>query len=536
MPGNQHQMAKTFGAASEACLAERQASGDPLKWRKFVSYAEFTPAHTPAEGHHIPGYSGHVPGVYSENLYAKTFGKVTLKAVSGKFHKGVKQDPKEQYKSSMDEHFGDNGSHPGKATDILKGGVSWTAASPYNINEGEDLELEPVHPWPPSMVQIASGKEPVQPSPLLKNFEMPGEETAEPAMRISQKPDPHDPTDPEKRTKTVTEGNYQIPGYSGFIPGVQAEGLFGQTYARVSAAADQYRERQDSGEIKLKLEHMGEDGIIPLNGPPQPRPLTSAEMDTTKVDLRGGPPFAKHVPGYTGHVPGMMAESVYGKTYGHASHMVMNGDVKRFNWRVQGPEERFKSSSKTDYPVFGHVAKIDDGHITYAHEKNNPAKANYLKNPPPTTDVHMPGYSGFVPGVQAKNIFGKTTQDASRAALAAEKQRLLEAKRTSSAPLPNDNTSVGMLQFKPDGFQYQKRMQGDWNNGMLGSRNYSAVKLEEKNIWKTNVLYKTSAKEALKGHQPWDVPKQYAKGIPPNYENMDHALRHKSVYLGFAGN
>jgi len=41
-----------------------------------------------------------------------------------------------------------------------------------------------------------------------------------------------------------------------------------------------------------------------------------------------------------------------------------------FFWKVQEPEERFRSSSKTDYPVFGHVAKIDDGHITYAHSKH----------------------------------------------------------------------------------------------------------------------------------------------------------------------
>lgn len=222
--------------------------------------------------------------------------------------------------------------------------------------------------------------------------------------------------------------------------------------------------------------------------------------------------------------------------YGHASHMVMAGDVKRFNWKVQEPEERFKSSSKTDYPVFGHVAKIDDGHITYAHEKNNPARANYLKNPPACPDVHLPGYSGFVPNVHSKNMFGKTTQDTSRAALAAEKQRMTDMRRTSSAPPPNANISVGMLQFEPNGFQYQKRMQGEWNNGMLGSRNYSAVKMEEKNIWKANVLYKTSAKESLKGHKASDVPKQFYKGVPPRYENMDHALRHKSVYLGFSGN
>eukprot|EP00962_Isochrysis_galbana_P010237 scaffold2830_cov123-Isochrysis_galbana.AAC.13 len=215
----------------------------------------------------------------------------------------------------MDEHFGDHGSHPGKATDIMKGGVSWTGGSPYNVvNPNEEHELESTNPWPPSVVQIASGKEPVQPSLLLKNYAVAGEATTEPALRVSQKPDPHDPTDPEKRTKTVTEGHYQIPGYSGFVPGVQAESIFGQTYARVSAAADQYRERFDVGEIKLKLSNMDDNGVLPLNGPAQPRPLTSSEMDTTKVDLRGGQPFAKHVPGYMGHVPGMLAESVYGKT------------------------------------------------------------------------------------------------------------------------------------------------------------------------------------------------------------------------------
>ena len=54
LPGGQHQMAKTYGQASAAALRERQANADPLKWRKHVSYAEFTPPHTPAEGHHIP--------------------------------------------------------------------------------------------------------------------------------------------------------------------------------------------------------------------------------------------------------------------------------------------------------------------------------------------------------------------------------------------------------------------------------------------------------------------------------------------------
>eukprot|EP00965_Chrysotila_dentata_P246354 6207112-Pleurochrysis_carterae.AAC.1 len=134
IPGGQHQMAKTYGHASQDAMTERQANDDPQKWRKFVSYAEFTPAHTPAEEHHIPGYSGHVPGVYSENLYAKTYGKTTLQAVRGSHAKGCEQDPDEQYRTSTMTHMGDTASHPGKPQDIMPGGVSWTGASPYNMN------------------------------------------------------------------------------------------------------------------------------------------------------------------------------------------------------------------------------------------------------------------------------------------------------------------------------------------------------------------------------------------------------------------
>ena len=46
-------------------------------------------------------------------------------------------------------------------------------------------------------------------------------------------------------------------------------------------------------------------------------------------------------------------------------------------------------------------------------------------------------------------------------------------------PLTPEGAELGMLQFKPNGFLYQKRMQGEWNNGALGSRNYSAVRLAE---------------------------------------------------------
>jgi len=533
LPGGQHQMAKTYGQASAAALKERQANDDPLKWRKHVSYAEFTPAHTPAEGHHVPGYSGHVAGVYAENLFAKTYGKTTLKAVSGEFAKGCAQEPVEQYKTSNQVLMGQDIPHPGRPTDIAPGGASWSGASPYNIEE--PTNLEPTNPWPPSVVQIAGGKEPTQTSILLKNFPPTGE-TTEPALRITPKENPHDATDPAKKTMSYTDGYYKIPGYSGFVPGVQSENLFASTYARTTAAADKIRDRKKDNETNLKTENILEStGILPLNPPRAPSPRNT-EMPTTATD--GPQPHCKHVPGYTGFVPGVQAENMYAKTYGHSSHMAIAGNHQRFQWKEQTAAERFNSSAKSDWVDFGHPAKIEDGHVTYVHEHSNPADANYLQSPPPifaTASHQIPGYGGFVPGVQSKNMYGKTQYQATSEALALHYRKHAEydEKKPKTAPAGNPDTEgVGMLQFKPNGFLYQKRMQGEWNNGMLGSRNYSAVRLAEGRHWKGN-LYKTTNKELHTGHANEDVPFCYSKGPEPLFENMDYALKHKSCYLGF---
>jgi len=531
LPGGQHQMAKTYGQASAAALKERQANNDPMKWRKHVSYAEFTPAHTPNEGHHVPGYSGHVPGVYAENLYAKTYGKTTLKAVGGEFPKGCAQEADEQYKTSNQHMMGPDMAHPGRPEDIAPGGASWSGASPYNVEEPPSLE--PVNPWPPSVVQIAGGKEPTQTSIILKNFPPTGE-TKEPALRITPKSNPHDHTHPAKKTMSFTEGHYKIPGYSGFVPGVQAENLFASTYARTTSAADNIRDRKKENETYLKVENLSAEGILPLN-PPQPAPKRSGEMDTTLTD--GPQPHAKHIPGYTGFVPGVQAENMYGKTYGHSSHMAMSGDHLRFQWKEQSPEERFVSSARSEHIGYGHPAMIEDGHVTYAHEQSNPARANYKDTPSRIlhcSQNQLPGYGGFVPNVQSKNMYGKTQYKATSEALAMHYDKALkyDQMKPKTAPAVSEGSGLGMLQFKPGGFLYQKRMQGEWNNGMLGSRNYSAVRLAEGRHWKGN-LYTTTNKELHLGHENHDVPHTYSKGPEPLFENMQHALKHKSCYLGF---
>ena len=139
-----------------------------------------------------------------------------------------------------------------------------------------------------------------------------------------------------------------------------------------------------------------------------------------------------------------------------------------------------------------------------------------------------------MPGVQSRNMFGKTQYVASNEALQAHDKALkdYDAIKPKTAPPPTTHPDLGMLQFKPEGFMYQKRMQGEWNGGMLGSRNYSAVRLAEGRHWKGN-LYVSNNDIMMTGHKNEDVPFVYSKGPAPNFENMKHALQHKSCYLGF---
>ena len=116
-----------------------------------------------------------------------------------------------------------------------------------------------------------------------------------------------------------------------------------------------------------------------------------------------------------------------------------------------------------------------------------------------------------------------------------EATKAYDAAKPKTAPPPTTHPDLGMLQFKPEGFMYQKRMQGEWNAGMLGSRNYSAVRLAEGRHWKGN-LYGTTINDQHQGHRNYDCPHIFSKGPEPKFENMDHAMKHKSVYLGFYGN
>ena len=293
LAGGQNQLGKTFGQASEAAIHERTADQDPLKWRKYVSYAEFTPAKTPSEGHHIPGYSGVVPGMYAENLYGKTYGKATLQAVEGRFPRGVEQNADEQYKTSMEVAFNMDNGHPGKPSDI--GTASWAGASCTTCRRRDGGEAEPMNQWP-STVQIAGRKEPVKTSVLMHNFHEEGLLGVEqPAIRIRGRRTAQ-PDRPGEEDDDEAEGVYHIPGYSGFVPGVQAENIFSDTFflrrPRRSATASAPTRSAQGREHRAVRQRRDDPALRPA------KRRRSAGRDGD--DAPTARTSTRHIPGYTG--------------------------------------------------------------------------------------------------------------------------------------------------------------------------------------------------------------------------------------------
>ena len=59
----------------------------------------------PAIDSHIPGYVGYIPGVKSENLYAKTYGKITENCSKHNYPKGIEMPADVKYKSTTKDTY-----------------------------------------------------------------------------------------------------------------------------------------------------------------------------------------------------------------------------------------------------------------------------------------------------------------------------------------------------------------------------------------------------------------------------------------------
>jgi hypothetical protein len=56
---------------------------------------------------HIPNYCGFIPGVRSENLYGKTYGKITEISATNTYNKGIDVPKVEKFRTTTSENFTD---------------------------------------------------------------------------------------------------------------------------------------------------------------------------------------------------------------------------------------------------------------------------------------------------------------------------------------------------------------------------------------------------------------------------------------------
>ncbi|EGR33710.1 hypothetical protein IMG5_043510, partial [Ichthyophthirius multifiliis] len=55
----------------------------------------------------IPGYAGYIPSIKSENMFGKTYGKITYQSITKQRHKGYDLPPQLRYTSTVKDEFRD---------------------------------------------------------------------------------------------------------------------------------------------------------------------------------------------------------------------------------------------------------------------------------------------------------------------------------------------------------------------------------------------------------------------------------------------
>lgn len=79
---------------------------------------------------HIPGYVGYIPGVKSENLYAKTYGKITQNCAKQNYPKGIELPADIKYKSTTKDTYVEPNSI--KAEEWKEGKISGVKMSTFS--------------------------------------------------------------------------------------------------------------------------------------------------------------------------------------------------------------------------------------------------------------------------------------------------------------------------------------------------------------------------------------------------------------------
>lgn len=170
------------------------------------------------------------------------------------------------------------------------------------------------------------------------------------------------------RTPEDHSQDKHVPGYGGYVPGVYARGVFGATFEAAQMEAEQVLRDDDHPRAPQDFDQEGFKVGALVEEKRSVRPVM---QDTVKMS------------GYAGFIPNIGSRNICGDNWEEAQTAAKDADdgIEKSTSKVlvgNGPAEALTSHTKTK-----EVEKYVD-----------PEK--------------IPGYSGYVPKIYARNIFGQT--------------------------------------------------------------------------------------------------------------------------------
>ena len=190
----------------------------------------------------ILGYGGHVKGVHAENMFGKSYGDVSRKSVNKEYIKGMELPPEEMYKSQNHGEFEDQAKVNGRS-----------AAQTVGVVKHDDVYKKPLDPRNANLffgIPDEEMDELVQKQALEKNAKVfygydPNQTHArkKPAQSLEEATKQFHLDQDKKEIKLGAP----IPGYSGVSRRVNADNIFGMTYAEA-------RRRAEDSQVKIHAE------------------------------------------------------------------------------------------------------------------------------------------------------------------------------------------------------------------------------------------------------------------------------------------
>ena len=214
-----------------------------------------TEEHYQAHKHtkHIPNYAGYVPSIHSENVFGKSYGRLSAESLQNKLYKGADIGPAQRYTSIAREDFIDRSRIPNPSTAELLGVANRenTFKKPIPIDTiNKFWGIDAKKASPDNVVLLSQAK-----SQAYSNFWSFANEN-----KITLEKEKKEDFDANCANFWGVQKKVQelypdlkfspIPGYQGFDRSVKSENIYGATYRNGLVIANKYEEEQKKQRAK----------------------------------------------------------------------------------------------------------------------------------------------------------------------------------------------------------------------------------------------------------------------------------------------